>query len=85
MKTKDLIIVGAIYVLTIQIGVNINNVSKIDNLKQDAIKVQDNLMKVNDRLSDFEDMVQSLNIEIDNNNKDMQQYVYLEDLKKDLR
>lgn len=85
MKTKDLIIVGAIYALTIQFGVNIASEIRIKDLKKEVIETKKVAIQLDERLSIFEDMVLSLNNELDKKEDEIQDYYYLKSLKKDLR
>lgn len=85
MKTKDLIIVGAIYALTIQVGVNIASEIRIKDLKKEVVETKKVAIQLDERLTSFEDMVLSLNNELDEKEDEIQEYYYLESLKKDLR
>ena len=81
---KDLIIVGLVFCLIIQFGVSIKNsyhLSKIEKDLKDTVEV---VYWLNDKLDNSYFMIDSLNKEITNNWKEIEEYKELKNLKKDL-
>ena len=82
---KDLTIVGLAFCLLIQFGVSIKNSYHLSKLEKDLEDTVDVVYWLNDKLDNSYLMIDSLNKEITNNWKELDEYKYLEKIKKDLR
>lgn len=81
---KDLIIVGLAFCLLIQFGVSIKNNYYLSKLEKDLKDAVDVVYWLNDKLDNSYSMIDSLNKEITNNWKEIEEYKELKNLKKDL-
>ena len=81
---KDLIIVGLAFCLLIQFGVSIKNSYHLSKLEKDLKDTVNVVYWLNDKLLIAEDNIISLNEEITNNWNEINEYKYLEKIKKDL-
>lgn len=81
---KDLIIVGLAFCLLIQFGVSIKNSYYLSKLEKDLKDAVDVIYWLNDKLDNSYFMIDSLNKEITNNWKELEEYKELKNLKKDL-
>jgi cell division septum initiation protein DivIVA len=86
---KDLKTIASIYTITIlSVWLLLNNVQtkkEIAKHKTEILEVKKVATQLDERLARFEDMVLSLNNELDIKQDEIQEYYYLESLKKDLR
>lgn len=81
---KDLIITGLTFFLIIIFGINVKQWCEIKHLQKDLNDTTNVVYWLSDELDNYRLMVDSLNKEIDSNYKEIQEYKYLEKLKKDL-
>lgn len=81
---KDLTIVGLAFCLLIQIGVSIKNSYYLSKLEKDLKDTVEVVYWLNDKLDNSYLMIDSLNKEITNNWKEIEEYKELKNLKKDL-
>ena len=81
---KDLIIVGLTFFLIIIFGINVKQWCEIKHLQKDLNDTTSVVYWLSDELDSYRLMVDSLNKEIDSNYKELQEYRYLEKLKKDI-
>lgn len=81
---KDLTIVGLAFCLLIQIGVLIKNSYHLSKLEKDLKDTVEVVYWLNDKLDNSYSMIDSLNKEITNNWKELEEYKELKNLKKDL-
>lgn len=81
---KDLTIVGLSFCLLIQFGVSIKNSYYLSKLEKDLKDAVDVIYWLNDKLDNSYSMIDSLNKEITNNWKEIEEYKELKNLKKDL-
>ena len=85
MKNKDILITGLLFTLLIQFGVSIKNSYHLSKLEKDLKDTVDVVYWLNDKLDNSYFMIDSLNKEITNNWKELEEYKQLERLIKDLR
>ena len=91
--SKDLKAISAVYIITIlSMWLLLNNVQtkkEIAKHKAEILEVKKVAVQLDERLTRFEDMVDSLNVALDVSYSEkealLQEYSYLETLKKDLR
>lgn len=82
---RDLIITGLTFVLLIQFGISIKSSFETKTIKNELLEAKKAVIELDKRLSMFEDeIVPSLNKEIDLNYQELDEYKYLDKLKKDL-
>ena len=81
---KDLTIVGLAFCLLIQFGVSIKNSYYLGKLEKDLKDTVEVVYWLNDKLDNSYLMIDSLNKEITNNWKEIEEYKELKNLKKDL-
>jgi hypothetical protein len=81
---KDLIIVGLAFCLLIQFGVSIKNSYHLSKLEKDLKDTVDVVYWLNDKLDNSYLMIDSLNKEITNNWKELEDYKDLRRIKKEL-
>jgi len=81
---KDFIITGLVFIIIIHIGISIKNNYEIKKLKLDILNVKKIAIELNDKLDNSYSMIDSLNKEITNNWKEIEEYKELKNLKKDL-
>lgn len=81
---KDLMIVGLAFCLLIQSGVSIKNSYHLSKLEKDLKDTVEVVYWLNDKLDNSYLMIDSLNKEITNNWKEIEEYKELKNLKKDL-
>ena len=84
MKSKDLTIVGLVFILLIQFGVSIKNSYHLNKLSKELNDTVQVVYWLNDKLDNSYMMIDSLNEEITNNWNELSSYKHLEKLKKDL-
>lgn len=84
MKNKDILIIGLLFTLLIQFGVSIKNSYHLSKLEKDLKDTVDVVYWLNDKLDNSYFMIDSLNKEITNNWKEIEEYKELKNLKKDL-
>lgn len=88
MKTKDLIIVGLLFGLIVNFGSNLYKDHKIYKLEKEVIDTKKEYIKLyyedRDYINILEDSRESLNDALDDKDKEIQEYKYLEKLLKDL-
>ena len=84
MKNKDILIIGLLFTLLIQFGVSIKNSYHLSKLEKDLKDTVEVVYWLNDKLLIAEDNIISLNEEITNNWNEINEYKYLEKIKKDL-
>jgi cellobiose phosphorylase len=86
---KDLKAIASIYIITILSSWlllnNFQTKKEIAKYKKEIFEVKKIAIELDERLTSFEGMVQSLNDELDIKQDEIQEYYYLESLKKDLR
>ena len=82
---KDLTIVALTFILIIIFGINVKQWCEIKHLQKDLKDTTNVVYWLNDKLNIAEDNIISLNEEITNNWKEINEYKYLEKIKKDLR
>jgi septal ring factor EnvC (AmiA/AmiB activator) len=91
--SKDLKAISAVYIITIlSMWLLLNNVQtkkEIAKHKAEILEVKKVAVQLDERLTRFEDMVDSLNVALDVSYSEkealLQEYSHLETLKKDLR
>lgn len=81
---KDLAIVALTFILIIIFGINVKQWCEIKHLQKDLKDTVEVVYWLNDKLDNSYLMINSLNQEIDSNYKELQEYKYLEKLKKDI-
>lgn len=82
---KDLIIVGLLFCLLIQLGVSIKNSYHLTKIEKENLIVKKFAIDLDDKLNNYADMILSLNLELDKNINELNEYKNLEQLKKDIR
>lgn len=82
---KDLITVGLAFCLLIQFGVSIKNSYHLSKLEKELKETIEVVYWLNDKLDNSYLMIDYLNQEITNNWNELNEYKYLEKIKKDLR
>lgn len=81
---KDLIITGLTFFLIIIFGINVKQWCEIKHLQKDLNNTVEVVYWLSDELDNYRLMVDSLNKDIDSNYKELEEYKYLEKLKKDI-
>ena len=81
---KDLIITGLTFILIIIFGINVKQWCEIKHLQKDLNNTTNVVYWLNDKLDNSYLMIDSLNQGIDSNYKELNEYKYLERLKKDI-
>lgn len=81
---KDLTIVGLAFCLLIQFGVSIKNSYHLSKLEKDLKDTVEVVYWLNDKLDNSYLMIDSLNKEITNNWKELEDYKDLRRIKKEL-
>ena len=81
---KDLTIVALTFILIIVFGINVKQWCEIKHLQKDLNDTINVVYWLNDKLDNSYLMIDSLNKEITNNWKEIEEYKELKNLKKDL-
>ena len=88
MRTKDILIVGLLFALIIETGVNIANGYRIFKLEKEVLDTKKEAIEIYYENKDYiymlEDSRKSLNDALDDKDKELQEYKYLEKFKKDI-
>lgn len=82
---KDLTITALLFILIIQFGVSIKNSYHLTKIKKENLMVKKFAIDLDDKLNNYADMILSLNLELDKNVNELNEYKNLEQLKKDIR
>ena len=82
---KDLIITALCFILIIQFGVSIKNSYQLSKLEKELKDTVEVVYWLNDKLEVAYSNIDYLNEEITNNWNELNEYKYLEKIKKDLR
>lgn len=81
---NDLLITSLIFIILIQFGVSIKNSYQLTKIEKENLIVKKFVIKLDDKLTNYEEMILSLNVEIDSNYKEIEELQDVKRLKKDL-
>ena len=88
MKTKDLLIVGLLFGLIVEVGANIYSSNRIYKLQKEVLDTKIETINFYNEAKEYikvlEDSRESLNDALDSKDRELQEYKYLEKLKKDI-
>ena len=88
MKTKDLLIVGLLFGLIVEVGANIYSSNRIYKLQKEVLDTKIETINFYNEAKEYikvlEGSRESLNDALDSKDRELQEYKYLEKLKKDL-
>lgn len=88
MKTKDLLIVGLLFGLIVEVGANIYSSNRIYKLQKEVLDTKIETINFYNEAKEYikilEDSIESLNDALDSKDRELQEYKYLEKLKKDI-
>ena len=88
MKTKDLLIVGLLFGLIVEVGANIYSSNRIYKLQKEVLDTKIETINFYNEAKEYikvlEDSRESLSDALDSKDRELQEYKYLEKLKKDI-